>query len=92
MANQVFFSATLGATNPTPHLELNIRPADDLAASRRWAELGLDGRPAAIVHPGSGAFSLARRWPAEQFAAVADRLSSEMGMSVIVPNAEMLKC
>jgi heptosyltransferase-2 len=74
----------LGATNSHPRLELPIPPAAEAAAAERWAALGLDGERAAVVHPGSGAFSLARRWPPDRFATLADRLTGELGLRVAV--------
>lgn len=75
---------TLGAHNPDPRLELPIPPEAEAAAAKRWAALGLAGRRVAVVHPGSGAFSLARRWPAGRFAALADRLERELDLGVAV--------
>jgi len=37
-----------------------------------------------VVHPGSGGYSLARRWDVEQLAAAADRLASERGTQIVV--------
>lgn len=38
----------------------------------------------AVVHPGSGAYSLARRWGPEKFAAVADAIQRRYGLPVVV--------
>jgi heptosyltransferase-2 len=73
----------LGAANSSPRLEIVIPEAAQAAAGRRWTGLRLGGR-AAILHPGSGAFSLARRWPTERYAALADRLVDELGLEVAV--------
>jgi heptosyltransferase-2 len=40
------------------------------------------------VHPGSGAYSVARRWFPERFAAVADELSCRYGLGVVVLGGE----
>jgi lipopolysaccharide heptosyltransferase II len=77
-------AGTLGASNPGPRLEIAISPDEDARAARRWHQLGLADRRTVILHPGSGAFSLARRWPAERYAKVADRLAREIGLSVAV--------
>jgi lipopolysaccharide heptosyltransferase II len=77
-------AATLGARHPDPRLEICIPSEADVAAEQRWAELGVGGAPTAILHPGSGAFSLARRWPAERYAGLADRLATELGVRVVV--------
>ncbi len=37
-----------------------------------------------IVHPGSGSYSLARRWAPERFAAAADTLAGRHGLQVVV--------
>lgn len=37
-----------------------------------------------IIHPGSGGYSLARRWPAEKFAAVADALVQEYNVEIVL--------
>lgn len=42
------------------------------------------GRPLVAVHAGSGGYSLARRWPAESFAAVADRLIEAIGARIVL--------
>ena len=75
--------ATLGAHHPAPRLELSAPPEAERQAASRWTELGLDERPAAILHPGSGRFSLARRWPVERFAALGDRLATEHGLAIL---------
>lgn len=74
----------LGAQALQPRLELPVRAAASAWADRRWSELGLDGRPVALVHPGSGGFSLARRWPAERFARVGDQIADQLGLDVVV--------
>jgi ADP-heptose:LPS heptosyltransferase len=76
-------AACLGAANPDPGVELHLRPDELTAADARWAGLGLAGREVVAVHPGSGAFSLARRWPADRFAAVADALAQD-GLAVVL--------
>jgi ADP-heptose:LPS heptosyltransferase len=60
----------IGARHPgRPRLELAIAPEDERWAEARWAELG-EPAGAVMLVPGSGAFSLARRWPPERFVAV----------------------
>ncbi len=59
------------------------RPALRISESdRQWADefMGsnkLSGKPVVLVHPGSGSYSLARRWFPHRFAAVADALAIE---------------
>jgi heptosyltransferase-2 len=75
--------AALGAHNPAPRLELTVPAGAEAWAARRWTELGLDGQAAAVLHPGSGRFSLARRWPIERFAGLADRLAERHGLQIV---------
>ena len=64
-----------------PRLEIAISPEDEEAASRL---LGAGHRPTVAIHPGSGAFSLARRWPVDRFAAVADALAERRGARIVL--------
>jgi heptosyltransferase-2 len=73
----------LGARNPCPRLELFLEPGELAAGARRWQAVDRTDRPRVVIHPGSGRFSLARRWPAERFAEVADALV-EQGLAVAV--------
>ncbi len=49
-----------------------------LEGSGRWRE----GVPLVAIHPGSGEYSLARRWPPDRFAQVADALMERHGIQV----------
>jgi ADP-heptose:LPS heptosyltransferase len=73
----------LGGRNETPRIELTLRNEERAWASERWKALDING-PTAIIHPGSGAFSTARRWPVERFAALARMIQDRLGLSVIV--------
>lgn len=73
-------AALIGGHNPDPHYELPVTPAD-----RAWADaeaVRLDPTDAGLlaVHPGSGPFSMARRWPPERFAAVVRTLVARHGL------------
>ncbi len=68
--------AQLGATHPCPRLELHLTPQEVEEGGRHLSGLRMTGRPIVAIHPGSGAFSLARRWPAERFAQVGDGLAA----------------
>ncbi len=73
----------LGAQHPSqPRLEMCIAPDDDGWASARWFELQLD--QAALLVPGSGAFSTARRWAAERFVEVGQALLQRHGLTPLV--------
>jgi heptosyltransferase-2 len=74
----------LGARHPgRPRLELYIAPDDEGWAQARWAELGNPGGAALLV-PGSGAFSRARRWPPERFVEVGQTLQQRHGLTPLV--------
>jgi heptosyltransferase-2 len=76
--------AVLGAYNPAPRLELAVSRQAEVAAEQRWREAGLAGRETVLLQPGSGGFSLARRWRPERFVAVSERLMRERGLAVAV--------
>lgn len=40
--------------------------------------------PYVVLHPGSGSFSTARRWPLDRFEEVADALKSRLGLHIVV--------
>ena len=46
--------------------------------------LGAGDRPIVAIHPGSGSYSPARRWPAERFSRLADRLAAAGMMPVLI--------
>jgi ADP-heptose:LPS heptosyltransferase len=77
----------LGGNNPDPYYELPVTDADRAWAATEVARLSgasdLGGGILA-VHPGSGAFSLARRWPAERFGAVARALVRSHGLTPVM--------
>ena len=70
----------LDARLDTANLEIALAAEAEDAAARLLDDLT---DPIVVVHPGGGTFSVARRWPVERFAAVADRLASD-GASVVV--------
>lgn len=76
----------LGGHNPSPRFELPVTVADRAWAAEQVRLLGTDGAPLLAIHPGSGAFSLARRWPAERFAAVVRGLVRRHGLRAFVVN------
>lgn len=47
-------------------------------------DLGIGDQPYLVVHPGSGGYSLARRWDVEKLAAAADRLAEQHNLRVVV--------
>jgi heptosyltransferase-2 len=67
----------IGARHPAPRMELFLNAGEIAEARRVWDRLGLGSEDVVALHPGSGAFSLARRWAPERFAEVGDALASE---------------
>ena len=81
----------LGATAEQQVFERMIPQADAATAA---ALLELDdqaagaGQPLIALHPGSGAFAPARRWPPQRFAELADALIEDGGRIVLVGGGE----
>lgn len=77
----------LGATTvekASPRMELPLPPERLAAAQHLLAERGVDGRrPIVALCPGS-TNSRAKRWPAERFARLGDRLIKEANADVIL--------
>lgn len=73
--------ALLGASTDDERLHVGISDAD-----RAWADAHLPERSARLIaiHPGSGGYSLARRWEPAKFAALADRLIEECGAQIVI--------
>jgi heptosyltransferase-2 len=78
-------AAAAGAPPVTDRLSFQVPAAAEAAAQTLLAELP-PGRRVAL-HPGGGPFSLARRWPPERFAAVADALGAEGHAVLLVGTA-----
>jgi ADP-heptose:LPS heptosyltransferase len=71
----------LGCPNLGPQLELAIRPTDAWLARRLLAP-GIGTGPLIGIHP--GAKGPERRWPAENFAALADILVRRLGARIVL--------
>jgi ADP-heptose:LPS heptosyltransferase len=75
----------LGA-DPRPRVpELPVHEADRLAADVLITGLT---RPIVALHPGSGPYARARRWPVERFADVGRALRREFGAGIVVVGNE----
>lgn len=76
-------STQAGGRGEAPRLEVPITPEHRDWADEKWSSLGIAKQPAAVIHPGSGAFSQARRWPLKRFAEVARGLASAPGLGIV---------
>jgi heptosyltransferase-2 len=74
----------LGGHNPAPRFELPISAEDRAWAAEQVRMLAPHANGLLAVHPGSGAFSLARRWPVERFATVVRGLVASHGLRPLV--------
>ena len=76
--------ASLGITAKPEPPKVWLTKEEDEQGERLLREFGLppDGRPLIMFHPGARYWFKA--WPAERFAQVADRLSSEAGCRVLI--------
>jgi ADP-heptose:LPS heptosyltransferase len=76
----------LGAARPVaPGLELVIGPEDEAWAAACWADLGLaPNEDVVLLGPGSGAFSVARRWMPSHFVEVARALQARQALRPLV--------
>ncbi len=75
-------AGALGATTEAPRIEFPLLPEDiDWAAA---LPLALAGAPVVALYPGSGGYSLARRWPADRFIAVGRGLQAVCGAGIVV--------
>ncbi len=75
----------LGAASNNREMEMAISSADEQWAAETIRTVA-ENRPLVVIHPGSGGFSIGRRWAAENFAAVADALI-ERGLAVALVGA-----
>ncbi len=62
------------------------RPLVPLGQSSSQASVatGARERPCVVLHPGTSAFGLLKRWPAERFSLLGDRLVRELGAELFV--------
>lgn len=76
----------LGAESPSKRMQLFTRPGDDARAEQlfRLAGVESDGRPLVLFNPGAANKGDAKLWPAERYAALADRLIDRHGARVVV--------
>jgi lipopolysaccharide heptosyltransferase II len=90
VVRQLDLVAAVGYHTADDRLALEVPPEAKVAMTRRLCDLGLERRsrsvPWAVLHPGATAAS--RRYPAEQYAAVARRLVSEHGWRLLYTGGE----
>lgn len=79
----------LGAVKPDPTMQLFTRPQDDERAVRLLKQAGFDPhgeRPLVLLNPGAN-YGDAKMWPAQRFAAVAERCVRQMNAVVAISGA-----
>ncbi len=74
----------LGCKADSLRIELFTTDADEACADRAFARLGLNGGQRVVCLNTGGAFGPAKSWPTGHFAALAQRLTDELGVSVLV--------
>ena len=77
-------ASAVGCPPEPPRLELATTPADEQAADGVWQRLGLPPGREVVVFNTGGAYGNAKNWPAEHFAALAQRVAADWGFSVLV--------
>lgn len=75
----------LGCRPDYDKLELATEPADEAAVDLLYDQHGIQAHRRVVVVNAGAAFGSAKCYPPERFAAVIDRLVSELGAQVIVP-------
>lgn len=74
----------VGCPSESPRLELFTTEADEAAADRAQAELGIGRDEAVVCLNTGGAFGPAKSWPVGHFARLARRLAGEAGVRCVV--------
>ena len=72
----------LGGRIDDPLMTIPLSPGDETAAERCLS--GIARRPLVALHPGSGGYSRARRWPLSGFQVVANALSADYKAQVVL--------
>jgi heptosyltransferase-2 len=74
----------VGCPVESRQLELAVSDADQQAAARVWANLGLREDSRVIALNSSGAYGAAKLWPSEHFAQLARRVADRLDHDVLV--------
>ncbi|MFB0547044.1 MAG: glycosyltransferase family 9 protein, partial [Anaerolineae bacterium] len=80
----------IGASSDDQRMEIAIPPGAERWAEEMMRDAGfktVEG-PLVAIHPGSGSYSLARRWAPERFAQVADALVERHGARIVLVGKE----
>ncbi len=74
----------VGCDLEPPRMELATTAADERLADAVWKKLDLPPGEEVVVLNSGGAFGGAKHWPVEHFAALAQKIAIEKGLSVLV--------
>jgi ADP-heptose:LPS heptosyltransferase len=73
-----------GIESPPITWKLPPRPESARAVGEALRELGFGDRAFVLVHPGSSAVDVGKRWPAERFGQLARRIEAEIRLPMLV--------
>ena len=80
----LYLASALGCALEPPRMELATTPEDERAADAVWKRLDLPPGERVVVFNSGGAFGAAKDWPAEQFADLARRITTDFDCHVLV--------
>ena len=83
---QLDLVATVGCETPNQRLSFRVPPIAGVRVTKALEQIGVDLKsPWLVIHP--GATALSRRYPPQQFAAVARRLARDLNYQVVFTGA-----
>lgn len=74
----------MGCPAESPRIELATLPADERVADQAWERLGIAPHESVVVVNTGGAFGAAKQWPLEYFAALTQRMATQLDVRVLV--------
>ncbi len=74
----------LGCPPESPRIELATLPADERAAEEVWERHRIGAHESVVVVNTGGAFGAAKQWPIEYFAALTQRMATQLDVHVLV--------